>query len=102
MGDSFRTHLSSRILPPVAMKTKLSIILLLALGAALFSGCSTTQTRYGKQETNLLGLVKVEEGAYSKTGPLTIGVKTSELVPRKSPSGAKVEFLWGLFAIEDN
>ena len=84
------------------MKTKLSLILLLALGAALFSGCSTTQTRYGKKETNILGLIKVEEDAYTRTSPLTIGVKSSELVPRKNPSGTKVEFLWGLFAIEDN
>ncbi|OUW15377.1 MAG: hypothetical protein CBD18_09215 [Opitutales bacterium TMED158] len=83
------------------MKTKLTLLLALALGAAFFTGCSTTQTRYGKQEANFLGLIKVEEDAYTKTGPLNIGVKTSELLPRKSPSGTKVEFLWGLFSIED-
>ena len=84
------------------MKTKFSAVILLALFAVLFSGCSSTRTLYGKQETNVLGFVKVEQGSYSKTGPLTIGVKTSELVPRADPSGNRVKFLWGLITIEDS
>ena len=84
------------------MKSKLSLFFILILSAVLFSGCSTTQTSYGKQESNLLGIVKVEQGSYSRTGPLTIGVKTSELVPRADPSGNKATFLWGLFTLEDS
>lgn len=83
------------------MKTKLSALILLALLALVFSGCSSTRTLYGKREMNLLKIVEVERGSYGKTGPLTIGVKTSELVPRASPSGDRIKLLAGLITIED-
>ncbi len=82
------------------MKTKRVPILTLLLIAALFSGCAST--RYGASESTVAGWVTVENNTYSKTGPLTIGVETSELVPRKNTSGGRVRFLWGLFTIADD
>jgi len=83
------------------MKTKLSAVILLALFAALFSGCSSTQTRYGKRVTNVAEIVRVERGSYSKSGPLTFPLKTSKIVPRASPSGDRIKILAGLITIED-
>ncbi|RPF81035.1 MAG: hypothetical protein CBC31_003785 [Verrucomicrobia bacterium TMED71] len=82
------------------MKTKLASIIVIFLFAALFSGCATT--KYGSSEATVAGWVTVENKTYSKTGPMTIGVKTSELVPRKNTSGGRVRFLWGLFTIADD
>jgi len=81
------------------MKTKLIPILTLSLLAALISGCAST--RYGASEGTVAGWVSVEKGTYSKTGPMTIGVDTSELIARKDTSGSRIRFLWGLFTISD-
>ena len=82
------------------MKTKLASILVISRFAALFSGYATT--KYGSSEATVAGWVTVENKTYSKTGPMTIGVKTSELVPRKNTSGGRLRFLWGLFTIADD
>lgn len=84
------------------MKTKLTTVIILALFVALFTGCTTTQSRYGKKEANVLGIIKVEKGSYSKTGPLTIGLNLSEIMPRANPSGDRVKLLAGLITIEDS
>ncbi len=84
------------------MKTKLFSILILSALALLISGCATTQKEYGGSSGTLGGLVTVEKNTYSKTGPLTIGVKTSELVPRKNTNGGRVRFLYGMFTIADD
>jgi hypothetical protein len=83
------------------MKTKLSAVILIAFFAALFSGCSSTRTSYGKREMNMAGIIKVERGSYSKAGPLTIRVKASDFIPRASPTGDRVRLLAGLITIED-
>ena len=85
-----------------AMKRKLSAVILLALFAALFAGCTTTQSRYGKKGANVLNIINVEKGSYSKTGPLTIGLNLSEIMPRENPSGDRVRLLAGLITIEDS
>lgn len=84
------------------MKSKLTSILILSLFAAIFAGCATTQQKYGASEATVAGWVTVEKNTYSKTGPMTIGVKTSELAARKNTSGGRVRFLWGLFTIADD
>lgn len=85
-----------------AMKPTLLTALFLLIIIAFASGCSTTETRYGKKEVNVLGIVKVEQENYGEMGPLTVGVKTSELFTRTAPSGGRVTFLWGLFTLADD
>ena len=73
------------------MITKLASIIVIFLFAALFSGCTTT--KYGSSEATVAGWVTVENKIYSKKGPMTIGVKTSKLVPRKDTSGGRLRFI---------
>lgn len=82
--------------PADAMKTKLTSILVISLLAALFSGCATTHPRYGSSEFNLLTAVRVEQGTYSKVGPLTIGVKASELYAETGDRGGRIRLFSGL------
>ena len=97
---SKRLTFQSQLYP--AMKRKLSAAIILALFAALFVGCATTQSRYGKKGANVLNIINVEKGSYSKTGPLTIGLNLSEIMPRETPSGDRVRLLAGLITIEDS
>ncbi len=102
MGDSCRglsIKLTRTFLP---MKPNITAAIALIALAAIFSGCSSTQTRYGKKEVNVLGIVRVEQASFSEVRPTTISVKTSELVPRPNPSGGRLSFLWGLFTIADD
>ncbi|HAT59287.1 MAG TPA: hypothetical protein DCS60_00775 [Opitutae bacterium] len=82
------------------MKTKLASIIVIFLFAAFFSGSATT--KYGSSEATAAGWVAVENKTDSKTGPTTIGVKTSELVPRNKTSGGLVHSLFGFFTIADD
>ncbi len=84
------------------MKTKLIPILVISFFAALISGCATTGKKYGSSTGTVAGWVTVENKTYSKTGPMTIGVDTSELIARKNTSGGRIRFLWGLFTIADD
>ena len=82
------------------MKTKLASIIVIFLFAALFSGGATT--KYASSEATVAGWVTVENKTYSKTGPMTIGVKTSEMALRNTTSGGRVRHLWGLFPAADD
>ena len=84
------------------MKKKFGSILIVSLLAAVIAGCASTPGRYGSSEATVAGWVTVENRTFSQTGPMTIGVKTSELVARKDTSGSRVRFLWGMFTIADD
>ena len=87
------------------MKTRsyLKTFLLLAALLALFLiGCSTPQGQYSNRKVNVLGgLMTTETGAYDRAGPLTIGMKSSEVDPGANLNGGKATFLWGLFTFTD-
>ena len=87
------------------MKTRrhLNAALLLAALLALFlTGCSTPQGQYSNRKVNVLGgLMTTEAGAYDRSGPLTIGTKSSEVDPAANLDGGKTTFLWGLFTFTD-
>lgn len=79
------------------------IISLLAVLAAsfIFSGCSSKTSPTGETTTNVLGIVKVEEGSYRHVGNSTVSIETDEVVARENFSGNRYTFLWGLITIKD-
>ena len=83
------------------MYSKIIAFLLIAASASLFSGCQSNHSQIGPQESNLLGIVKVEKAAYTPTGPNTFAIHTDELYTRRDFSGDKVTLLWGLITIKD-
>jgi len=82
------------------MKSKFASVLAVLFFAYLVAGCASS--RYGSSEFTAAGWVSGEGGSYSEVGPMTIGVNTSELIARKSTSGGRVRFFWGLFTIADD
>lgn len=85
------------------MKKKPMLLLIAISTAMLFSACSSKSTRYGKKEMSLLGgLVETKKGAYEEIGPLSIGVKKSDINPGAKFKGNRTSFFWGLFVLSDN
>jgi len=83
------------------MKTELAVTVL-SLAALLFVGCASQQSRHAPREVNILGgVIEGEERAFDEVGPLTIGLKASEVNPGAKLTGHKVTFLWGLITIVD-
>ena len=82
------------------MKSKIASVLFVLLFASFFTGCASM--RYGSSEATVAGWVSAEGGSYSEVGPMTIGVNSSELIARKSTSGGRIRFFWGLFTIADD
>jgi len=73
-----------------------------SLLALVFAGCASPQGQYSNREVNVLGgLIKTEERAYDRSGPLTIGLKSSEIDPSSKLDGDKVTVFWGLFTFSD-
>jgi hypothetical protein len=79
------------------------IISLLAVVAAsiVLSGCKSNSSPMADNNTNILGIVKIEKGSYGHTGRNTVPVNTDEVVARTDFSGDKYTFLWGLITIKD-
>lgn len=70
----------------------------------LFSGCGssdTGKTSLGKSETNILGIIKYEEDAYTRSGINTFDISTDEITARANYSGEKTTLLWGLITLKD-
>ena len=73
----------------------------LALTALLFSGCSLSPDANGKQQANLLGIIKYEQASYQHVGPNTVQIASDEVVKQKEYSGDKLSLLWGLITLKD-
>jgi hypothetical protein len=83
------------------MRIKLLALLSLSVASLVFTGCDGGTAQMGPKETNVLGIVKVQEENYSHTGPNTFAVSTDELYDRQNYDGHKVSLLWGLVTIKD-
>ena len=83
------------------MYSKFLTLAAVAVASLVLSGCGSSNSSVADKETNILGIVKIERGAYSPTTPNTIPVETEELYTRKDYSGDKYTFLWGLVTIKD-
>lgn len=73
----------------------------LALSALAFTGCDKGRAQMGNEETNILGIVKVEENSYAPSKPTTFEVSSDELYAREDFSGKKTTLLWGLITLKD-
>ena len=82
---------------------KLFALTSLAVTALTFTGCvgDTSKTAMGPRETNILGIVKYQEGNYTPTNANTFAVHTDELTSRANYSGDKTTLLWGFVTIKD-
>lgn len=83
------------------MFKKLLLLLSSLIYVWMFAGCAERRAQMASSETNLLGVVKIEEESYGSTGPNTIPIHTDELFTRRNPSGEKVTILWGLITLKD-
>ncbi len=83
------------------MRLKILALLSIAASAFLFSGCDGGHAQMGPEETNVLGIAKIEKESYAPTGPATFAISTDELYTRKNFSGDKVTLLWGLVTLKD-
>lgn len=84
------------------MKTKLSLVLILAATLSFFAGCATRTTPSGGKETTLLGgAVTVATNSFQPPAPQTFAADTTKIVGLGNPSGTKTTILWGLITLHD-
>ena len=83
------------------MHSKIITLLTIAVAALFFTGCKSNTAQMAPSETNILGIVKVEEASYAASSPTTVAVSTNELFSRQDISGDKVTLFWGLITLKD-
>lgn len=83
------------------MRIKILALLSLSSAALVFTGCKDKTAQMGPENTNVLGIVKVDKESYQPVGPNTFAVSTDELYSRKNYQGDKVTLFWGLITLKD-
>lgn len=83
------------------MRNKLIALMSLSVASLVFTGCDGGTAQMQPDESNVLGIVKIQDDNYSSTGASTFAVSTDELYTRNNFEGKKVSLLWGLVTIKD-
>jgi len=86
---------------PVIMLKKVTSLLLVSAAALCMTGCDRERAHIAPREANVLGIVHVQEDAYTHTGANTFALSTDEVVSRKNFSGNKATLFWGLITLKD-
>lgn len=83
------------------MRIKLLALFSLSIASLVFTGCDGGMAQMQPAETNVLGIVKIQDESYAPTGNGTIDVSSDDLYPRKNFGGKEVSLLWGLVTFTD-
>jgi len=84
------------------MKSKTLLTLVVcAIAASLFSGCSTQKTRTGRNNSVLGGLFTYDTGSYKPVSNTTMDIDGTQLLGRVNPSGTQVSAFWGVVTLHD-
>ncbi|MBE6411314.1 MAG: hypothetical protein E7036_02030 [Opitutales bacterium] len=78
---------------------KLVFLSLIAISAAVLSGCTADDVAH--QKTTFFGLYTYEPACFAPSSPISMTVRTDEICGMELPSGDRTQFLWGLVSIED-
>ena len=78
---------------------KLVFLSLIAISAAVLSGCTDETTAH--QKTTVFGLYTYEPACFTPSSPISMTVRTEDACGMELPSGDRTQFLWGLVSIED-